>query len=47
MTLIQDERTSVVWGMPGEVYRLGAAERVVSLPKMVEAILSALVAPRT
>lgn len=47
VTLIQDERTSVVWGMPGEAYRLGAAERVVPLPKMAEAILSALVAPRT
>ncbi|MGB9578070.1 MAG: protein-glutamate methylesterase/protein-glutamine glutaminase, partial [Halothiobacillaceae bacterium] len=34
ITIIQDEQTSVVWGMPGEAYRLGAAERVVPLPKM-------------
>jgi two-component system chemotaxis response regulator CheB len=46
ITIIQDEPTSVVWGMPGEAYRLGAAERVVPLPKMAEAILSALSAPR-
>ncbi|MGC4076092.1 MAG: CheB methylesterase domain-containing protein [Rubrivivax sp.] len=30
-TLAQDERTSVVWGMPGEAVKCGAAERVVPL----------------
>ncbi len=30
-TVVQDEKTSVVWGMPGTAMRLGAASRVVSV----------------
>ncbi|SFD72436.1 protein-glutamate methylesterase/protein-glutamine glutaminase [Roseivivax sediminis] len=30
-TLVQDEESSVVWGMPGEAMRLGAADRAVPL----------------
>lgn len=46
ITIAQDEKTSVVWGMPGAAVRLGAAERVVPLGKVVEQIVSALLAPR-
>jgi two-component system chemotaxis response regulator CheB len=47
VTIAQDEKTSVVWGMPGEAVKRGAAERVVPLQKIAEEILSGLVAPRT
>lgn len=40
-TIAQDERTSIVWGMPGEAVRMGAAEEVLPLtrigPKALEA----------
>lgn len=39
-TLIQDEASSVVWGMPGAAHRLGAAEEVVPLPKVAERLLA-------
>ena len=32
--VVQDEATSVVWGMPGAVAALGQADRVVSLPQV-------------
>lgn len=35
-TICQDERTSVVWGMPGEAVKLGAADHVVALEKVPE-----------
>lgn len=38
-TLAQDERTSVVWGMPGSAVRLGATKRVVPLPDIAEQLL--------
>jgi len=41
-TLAQDERTSVVFGMPKEAIERGAADRVVPLPSMAGAILTAL-----
>jgi len=41
MTVIQDEHTSVVWGMPGAAARLGAAEKELSLDKIAGAILNA------
>lgn len=47
VTIVQDEKTSVVWGMPGEAVKLGAAERVIPLQKIAEEIISALGAPRT
>jgi two-component system chemotaxis response regulator CheB len=41
-TLIQDEKTSVVWGMPGEAYKLGAVDRIEPIEKIAESILKAL-----
>jgi two-component system chemotaxis response regulator CheB len=38
-TIAQDEATSVVWGMPGEAVKLGAAEEILPLPKISEALL--------
>lgn len=38
-TLVQDEATSVVWGMPGAAFRLGAAEQVLPLPQIAEQLL--------
>ncbi len=46
-TVAQDERTSVVFGMPREAIRLGAACEVVPLPDVPAAIVRALArAPR-
>lgn len=41
-TIAQDEKTSVVWGMPGEAVKLGAAEHVLALNKIVKKIDSLL-----
>jgi len=41
-TLIQDEATSVVWGMPGSAYKLGAAKDVKALNKIAPTLLSHL-----
>ena len=41
-TLIQDEATSVVFGMPREALKLGAAEQVVPLPDIPQRLLAAL-----
>jgi two-component system chemotaxis response regulator CheB len=38
-TIAQDEKTSVVWGMPGEAVHLGAADFVLPLEKIPEKIL--------
>jgi two-component system chemotaxis response regulator CheB len=40
-TIAQDERTSVVFGMPKEAIERGAVDRVLGLPSMAAAILSA------
>jgi two-component system response regulator WspF len=37
-TIAQDEETSVVWGMPKAAAELGAAERVLPLPRIAQAI---------
>lgn len=37
--IIQDEESSVVWGMPGEAYRLGAADYVVPLAQVAQQII--------
>ena len=37
--LVQDEATSVVWGMPGAVARAGLAQKIVALPDMAGEIL--------
>jgi two-component system chemotaxis response regulator CheB len=41
-TLAQDEATSVVWGMPGEAWQRGAAESLVALPDVAQALLERL-----
>ena len=33
-TLVQDEKSSVVWGMPGEAYKRGFADQVLTLSKI-------------
>ncbi len=40
-TLVQDEATSVVWGMPGAAVRLGASDHIVALGDMAQALLTA------
>ncbi|VAX13911.1 Chemotaxis response regulator protein-glutamate methylesterase CheB [hydrothermal vent metagenome] len=39
-TLIQDEKTSVVWGMPGEAAKLGAADDELPLQKIAQHLVS-------
>jgi two-component system chemotaxis response regulator CheB len=41
-TIAQDERTSVVYGMPREAFQMGAAERVLPLDAVASAISSAV-----
>ena len=41
-TLIQDEASSVVWGMPGAAFKLGAAEAVLPLAQIAEQLLRRL-----
>ncbi len=38
-TIAQDEKTSVVWGMPGEAVKLGAADYILSLESIPQKIL--------
>ena len=38
--IVQDEATSVVWGMPGEAYKRGAAHYVLPLEKIASQILA-------
>ncbi|MGE0709866.1 MAG: chemotaxis response regulator protein-glutamate methylesterase [Planctomycetota bacterium] len=42
--LAQDEQSSVVWGMPGEVVRAGLADEVLPLPLVAERIQAQLLA---
>jgi two-component system chemotaxis response regulator CheB len=39
-TLIQDEASSVVWGMPGEAYKLGCADYVQPLDQVAKQIIT-------
>ena len=39
VNIVQDEASSVVWGMPGEAYKLGAADHVVPLEHIASQIL--------
>jgi two-component system, chemotaxis family, protein-glutamate methylesterase/glutaminase len=39
-TLVQDEASSVVWGMPGAAYRLGAAECVLPIESVADQLLA-------
>lgn len=38
-TIAQDEKTSVVWGMPGEAVKLGAADSILPLEKIASKIM--------
>ncbi len=38
-TLVQDEKTSVVWGMPGEAYKIGAASDQYPLEQIAKELL--------
>ncbi len=44
-TIAQDEQTSVVWGMPGDAVRRGAAAQVLPLSDIAEALVTALTSP--
>jgi two-component system, chemotaxis family, protein-glutamate methylesterase/glutaminase len=37
--LVQDEASSVVWGMPGAVVRAGAADKICSLPEISQEVI--------
>lgn len=39
-TLVQDEATSVVWGMPGAAFKLGAAQETVPLERVAERLIA-------
>jgi two-component system chemotaxis response regulator CheB len=41
-TIIQDEKTSVVWGMPGEAFKIGAVDIVEPIDSMAARILKTL-----
>ena len=41
-TIAQDERTSVVWGMPGAAVKLGAADKVLPLCRIAGAVMTKL-----
>lgn len=41
-TLVQDEATSLVWGMPGAAVKYGAAKEIVPLDKMASQLVSHL-----
>ncbi|MCI0508269.1 MAG: chemotaxis response regulator protein-glutamate methylesterase [Gammaproteobacteria bacterium] len=41
-TIIQDEKSSVVWGMPGEAFRLGAADIIQPIDTMADCILQTI-----
>lgn len=38
-TIAQDEKTSVVWGMPGEAVKIGAAEKVLPLDRIADSAI--------
>jgi len=38
-TIAQDEKTSVVWGMPGEAVKLGCVDHVVPLGNVAQKII--------
>ncbi len=40
INIVQDEASSVVWGMPGEAFKLGAAHHVLSLDKIAGQIMA-------
>jgi len=42
ITIAQDEKSSVVWGMPGEAVKLGAAGKVLALDRIAAGIMMAV-----
>jgi two-component system chemotaxis response regulator CheB len=44
-TIAQDEASCIIFGMPAEAIKLGAAEKVVSLPSIAGAIIDMVTAP--
>ena len=38
-TLVQDEKSSVVWGMPGEVVKRGCADEVLGLNRISKRLM--------
>ena len=46
-TIVQDENTSVVWGMPGAAVELGAAEYILPLGRIASRLMSLLRADAT
>ena len=46
-TLVQDEKTSVVWGMPGAAVKLGGADDVLPLDKIAARILALVAGDKT
>ncbi|MGH8119798.1 MAG: protein-glutamate methylesterase/protein-glutamine glutaminase [Gammaproteobacteria bacterium] len=40
ITIAQDEKTSVVWGMPGEAVKRGAAQKVLSLDQIPSSLVT-------
>jgi two-component system, chemotaxis family, protein-glutamate methylesterase/glutaminase len=45
-TIAQDEASSVVWGMPGAAFKLGAAQQVLSLHRIPAELLRLVAQPR-
>ena len=45
-TLVQDEASSVVWGMPGSAFRLGAAEEALDVNRIAARLLAFCAEPR-
>jgi len=41
-TIVQDEKSSVVWGMPGEAYRIGAADSILPLKDIAEYLITTI-----
>jgi two-component system chemotaxis response regulator CheB len=42
INFVQDEKSSIVWGMPGSAVKIGAASEQVPLDKISEKLLSIL-----
>jgi two-component system, chemotaxis family, protein-glutamate methylesterase/glutaminase len=40
VNIVQDEDSCIVWGMPGEAYKLGAAQFVLPLQKIAAQIMA-------
>jgi two-component system chemotaxis response regulator CheB len=43
VNIVQDEATSIVWGMPGEAFKHGAADYVLPVEKIATQILALVI----